>query len=123
MIDTVVLNAKQYKIDGFRFDAMGLHFVYNMVDIRNALNALTLEKDGVDGKKIYMYGEGFQIAEAGNNAIGPNASQLTCMARASAASTIAFATAYAAATSLELTSRCRVTRRGFRPILAAIPAR
>ncbi len=76
MIDTVVLNAKQYKIDGFRFDAMGLHFVYNMVDIRNALNALTLEKDGVDGKKIYMYGEGFQIAEAANNAIGPNASQI-----------------------------------------------
>ena len=76
MVDTVVLNAKQYKIDGFRFDAMGLHFVYNMVDIRNALNALTLEKDGVDGTKIYMYGEGFQIAEAANNAIGPNASQL-----------------------------------------------
>ena len=75
MIDTVVLNARQYKIDGFRFDAMGLHFVYNMVDIRNALNALTLEKDGVDGSKIYIYGEGFQIAEAANNAIGPNASQ------------------------------------------------
>ena len=76
MIDTVVLNAKEYKIDGFRFDAMGLHFVYNMVDIRNALNALTLKKDGVDGGKIYMYGEGFQIAEAANNAIGPNASQI-----------------------------------------------
>ena len=29
----------------------------------------------MDGKKIYMYGEGFQIAEAANNAIGPNASQ------------------------------------------------
>ena len=76
MIDTVVLNAKQYKIDGFRFDAMGLHFTYNMADIRNALNALTLEHDGVDGSKIYMYGEGFQIAEAANNAIGPNASQV-----------------------------------------------
>ncbi len=76
MIDTVVLNAKEYKIDGFRFDAMGLHFVYNMVDIRNALNALTPEKDGVDGSNIYIYGEGFQIAEAANNAIGPNASQI-----------------------------------------------
>ncbi len=76
MIDTVVLEAKQYKIDGFRFDAMGLHFVYNMTDIRNALNALTVEKDGVDGSKIYIYGEGFQIAEAANNAIGPNASQI-----------------------------------------------
>ncbi len=76
MIDTVVLNAKEYKIDGFRFDAMGLHFVYNMVDIRNALSALTMEKNSVDGSKIYMYGEGFQIAEAANNAIGPNASQI-----------------------------------------------
>ena len=76
MIDTVVLNAREYKIDGFRFDAMGLHFVYNMVDIRNALKALTPEKDGVDGSKIYLYGEGFQIAEAANNAIGPNASQI-----------------------------------------------
>ncbi len=75
MIDTVVLNARQYKVDGFRFDAMGLHFVYNMVDIHNALNALTPEKDGLDGTKIYLYGEGFQIAEAANNAIGPNASQ------------------------------------------------
>ncbi len=75
MIDTVVLNARQYKIDGFRFDAMGLHFVYNMLDIRNALNALTPEKDGVDGSNIYLYGEGFQIAEAANNAVGPNASQ------------------------------------------------
>lgn len=76
MIDTVVLNAKQYKIDGFRFDAMGLHFTYNMADIRNALNALTQLRDGVDGSKIYMYGEGFQISEAANNAIGPNASQI-----------------------------------------------
>ncbi len=76
MIDTVLLEAKEYKVDGFRFDAMGLHFVYNMQAIRNALNGLTLEKDGIDGSKIYMYGEGFQIAEAANNAIGPNASQI-----------------------------------------------
>ena len=76
MTDTVLFNAKEYKIDGFRFDAMGLHFVYNMLDIRKALDSLTLDKDGVDGSKIYMYGEGFQIAEAANNAIGPNASQV-----------------------------------------------
>ncbi len=76
MIDTVLLNARQYKVDGFRFDAMGLHFVYNMVAIRDALNKLMLEKDGIDGSKIYIYGEGFQIAEAANNAIGPNAGQV-----------------------------------------------
>ena len=76
MIDTVVLNAEQYKIDGFRFDEMSLHFVYNMVDLQNALHALTVEKNGVDGSKIYIYGEGFQIAETSNNALGPNASQI-----------------------------------------------
>jgi pullulanase len=76
MIDTLVLNAKQYKIDGFRFDEMSMHFTYNMADIKAALNALTPETDGVDGSKIYLYGEGFQIGEAANNAIGPNASQI-----------------------------------------------
>ncbi len=76
MIDTLVLNAKQYKIDGFRFDEMSMHFTYNMADIKAALNALTPEADGVDGSKIYLYGEGFQIGEAANNAIGPNASQI-----------------------------------------------
>ncbi len=76
MIDTLVLNAKQYKIDGFRFDEMSMHFTYNMADIRSALNTLTPEADGIDGSKIYLYGEGFQIGEAANNSIGPNASQI-----------------------------------------------
>jgi pullulanase len=76
MIDTLALNAKQYKIDGFRFDEMSMHFTYNMANIQAALNALTPRKDGVDGRKIYLYGEGFQIGEASNNAIGPNASQV-----------------------------------------------
>ena len=76
MIDTLVLNAKQYKIDGFRFDEMSMHFTYNMANIKAALNALTPETDGVDGSKIYLYGEGFQIGEAANNSIGPNASQI-----------------------------------------------
>ncbi len=123
MIDTVVLEAKQYKIDGFRFDAMGLHFVYNMVDIRNALNALTLEKDGVDGSRIYMYGEGFQISEAANNAIGPNASQLNLYGTGSAASTTAFATVCAGATSSAPTFRCRASVPVSLPIQTAIPAR
>ncbi len=99
MVNTVVLNAKEYKIDGFRFDAMGLHFVYNMVDIRNALNALTLNKDGADGKKIYMYGEGFQIAEAANNAIGPNASQINLYGTGAGSLMTVFATPFVAAIS------------------------
>jgi pullulanase len=76
MIDTLVMNAEEYKIDGFRFDLMDFHFTYNMQDIKRALNSLTLRNDGVDGSKIYLYGEGWNFAETENNAIGPEASQL-----------------------------------------------
>ncbi len=75
MIDNLVQNAVQYKIDGFRFDLMSFHFVYNMLHIQQALSALTLAHDGVDGSKIYMYGEGWTTGETANNALGPNASQ------------------------------------------------
>ena len=75
-IDTLLLNAKEYKIDGFRFDLMSANFLYDMQDIKNALGGLTLEKDGVEGSKIYIYGEGFNSGGTANNAIGPAASQL-----------------------------------------------
>jgi pullulanase len=75
MIDTLVTNARQYKIDGFRFDLMSFHFVYNMLHIQTALSQLTLDKDGVDGSKIYLYGEGWETGETANDALGPNASQ------------------------------------------------
>src|SRR5271165_6409139 len=76
MIDTLVLNAREYKIDGFRFDIMSFHFLYNMRDIQAALQALTPEKDGVNGSSIYLYGEGFNFGDTYNNQIGPNASQI-----------------------------------------------
>jgi pullulanase len=76
IVDTLLLNAKEYKIDGFRFDIMSFMFTYNMTDIQNALKALTPEKDGVDGSKIYLYGEGFNFGDTVNNQIGPNASQI-----------------------------------------------
>ena len=43
VIDTLVLNAKEYKIDGFRFDIMSFMFTYNMANIQAALSALTLK--------------------------------------------------------------------------------
>jgi pullulanase len=76
MIDTLVLNAREYKIDGFRFDIMSFHFLYNMAHIQAALQALTPEKDGVDGSKIYLYGEGWNFGDTFNNQIGPHAGQL-----------------------------------------------
>ncbi|MCA0452984.1 MAG: pullulanase-type alpha-1,6-glucosidase [Chloroflexi bacterium] len=75
MIDSVVLWATAYKVDGFRFDLMGHHMKSNMEDVRAALDALTVENDGVDGKSVYVYGEGWNFGEVENNARGVNATQ------------------------------------------------
>ncbi|MBP8109913.1 MAG: pullulanase-type alpha-1,6-glucosidase, partial [Caldilineaceae bacterium] len=76
MVDTLVLWAKEYKVDSFRFDLMGHHMVRNMVAVRTALDALTVAEDGVDGKSIYLYGEGWNFGEVADNARGVNATQL-----------------------------------------------
>ncbi|MFN8509200.1 MAG: pullulanase-type alpha-1,6-glucosidase [Deinococcaceae bacterium] len=76
MVDSVVTWAKFYKIDGFRFDLMGHHMLSDIQAVRNALDALTLEKDGVDGSGIYLYGEGWNFGEVADNARGKQASQL-----------------------------------------------
>ena len=76
MIDSVVTWARDYKVDGFRFDLMGHHMLEDMIAVRAALDALTLEGDGVDGKSIYVYGEGWDFGEVANNARGKNATQL-----------------------------------------------
>lgn len=76
IIDTLVLNAKEYKIDGFRFDILSFMFTYNVAHIQQALRALDYEHDGVDGSKVYLYGEGFNFGDTENNQIGPNASQV-----------------------------------------------
>lgn len=76
MIDSVVLHAMQYKVDGFRFDLMGHHMLDDMIAVRAALDSLTLEEDGVDGSSIYIYGEGWNFGEVENNARGINATQL-----------------------------------------------
>jgi pullulanase len=75
MVDSIVLWAREYKIDAFRFDLMGHHMVDNMIRVREALDALTLEEDGVDGRLIYVYGEGWNFGEVVNDARGRNASQ------------------------------------------------
>jgi len=54
---------------------MGHHFVHNMTAIRNALNSLTVERDGVDGRHLYIYGEAWDFGEVAVNQRGRNASQ------------------------------------------------
>ncbi|MFV4912463.1 pullulanase-type alpha-1,6-glucosidase [Microbacterium lacticum] len=75
MVDSVVLWAKEYKVDGFRFDLMGHHSKDNMLAIRAALDELTLKKDGVDGKKVYLYGEGWNFGEVQDDALFVQARQ------------------------------------------------
>ncbi|MCL4247803.1 MAG: pullulanase-type alpha-1,6-glucosidase [Anaerolineae bacterium] len=76
MVDSVVMWATAYKVDGFRFDLMGHHMVSDMEAVRAALDALTPAAGGVDGSAVYVYGEGWNFGEVANNARGVNATQL-----------------------------------------------
>lgn len=62
IVDSVCFWAKEYHVDGFRFDLMGLHDVETMNQIRRALDALP------GGRDIMMYGEPWA---AGQTAIQP----------------------------------------------------
>ncbi len=75
MVDTLLIWARDYKVDGFRFDLMGHHMKSNMLNVRAALDDLTLAEDGVDGSAIYVYGEGWNFGEVQDNARGVNATQ------------------------------------------------
>lgn len=57
IIDSVCFYAKEYHIDGFRFDLMGLHDTDTMNDIRNELDKIN--------PHILMYGEGWQFINTG----------------------------------------------------------
>ena len=76
MIDSVLTWARDYKVNGFRFDLMGHHSKQNMLDLRAALDRLTLRKDGVDGRSIYLYGEGWNFGEVADDALFVQATQV-----------------------------------------------
>ena len=67
MIDSVLTWAREYKVDGFRFDLMGHQPKESMEKLRRGLDRLTIKRDGVDGKRIYIYGEGWNFGEVANN--------------------------------------------------------
>lgn len=72
MIDCICYWVKEYHVDGFRFDLMGLHDTETMNEIRAALDRLP------GGKEILMYGEPWT---AGKTAIQPGYEQaLKCNA-------------------------------------------
>jgi pullulanase len=64
LVDTAVRWARDYKVDGFRFDLMGLHLRRDLLEVKAAL-----------GPDVYVYGEGWDMGEMAGNARGPNASQ------------------------------------------------
>ncbi|MFV6033038.1 pullulanase-type alpha-1,6-glucosidase [Streptomyces sp. NPDC056264] len=68
VVDSLVTWAKDYKVDGFRFDLMGHHPKANILAVRKALDELTVAKDGVDGKAIILYGEGWNFGEIADDA-------------------------------------------------------
>jgi pullulanase-type alpha-1,6-glucosidase len=67
MIDSLLIWARAYRIDGFRFDLMGHHMKSNLERARDALKRVD--------PTILMYGEGWDFGEVANNARGINASQ------------------------------------------------
>jgi len=68
MIDSVLTWARDYRVDGFRFDLMGHHSRDNLLKLRAALDRLTLREDGIDGRSILLYGEGWNFGEVANDA-------------------------------------------------------
>jgi len=68
VVDSVTTWARQYRIDGFRFDLMGLDPKQTMLDVQASLNRLTPRRDGVNGKNVYLYGEGWNFGVVADNA-------------------------------------------------------
>ncbi|MFC4007246.1 pullulanase-type alpha-1,6-glucosidase [Nonomuraea purpurea] len=67
VVDSVVTWARQYKIDGFRFDLMGHHPKANLLAVRAAL-------DRID-PSIILYGEGWNFGEVADDARFEQATQ------------------------------------------------
>jgi pullulanase len=67
MLDTLKIWAKEYRVDGFRFDLMGFSFKTDLVEIKAALDAID--------PTICLYGEGWDFGEVAANALGENATQ------------------------------------------------
>ncbi|EFJ43973.1 hypothetical protein VOLCADRAFT_118899, partial [Volvox carteri f. nagariensis] len=77
VVDDITHWARNYKVDGFRFDIMGHLMLSTMTKIRTSLDALTPEKDhGVRGRSIYLYGEAWDFGEVAGNQRGRNAAQM-----------------------------------------------
>ena len=66
--DAVLTWARAYRVDGFRFDLLGHHPAAQARRLRAALDRLTPDRDGVDGRGIVLYGEGWEFGEVAGDA-------------------------------------------------------
>ena len=71
VVDSVVTWAREYKVDGFRFDLMGHHPRANILEVRVALDHL-----GEAGREVYLYGEGWNFGEVAYDARFAQATQV-----------------------------------------------
>lgn len=76
VLDTVLTWARAYRVDGFRFDLLGHHPAAQARRIRAAMDALTVEADGVEGCDLVLYGEGWEFGEVAGNARFDQATQV-----------------------------------------------
>ncbi|WP_031075494.1 pullulanase-type alpha-1,6-glucosidase [Streptomyces sp. NRRL WC-3742] len=76
VVDSVSLWAREYQVDGFRFDLMGIDPKSTVLDVQSALRRMTPASDGVDGKNVLLYGEGWNFGVVANNARFEQATQL-----------------------------------------------
>ena len=76
VIDSVLTWAREYKVDGFRFDLMGHHPRSNILEVRVGLDRLSRAEHGVDGHEVYVYGEGWNFGEVAYDARFAQATQV-----------------------------------------------
>jgi pullulanase-type alpha-1,6-glucosidase len=76
VVDSIVTWAREYKVDGFRFDLMGHHPRANILEVKVALGHLSTGVEGVDGHEVYLYGEGWNFGEVAYDARFAQATQV-----------------------------------------------
>jgi pullulanase len=69
VVDSVVTWAREYRVDGFRFDLMGHHPRANILEVRVNLDHLPA------GRDVYLYGEGWNFGEVAYDARFTQATQ------------------------------------------------
>lgn len=76
ILDSLVFLAREYKIDGFRFDLMNLHPTAQIARVREALETLTVRNSGIDGSKILLYAEAWPFGSLEELSPGSSFTQL-----------------------------------------------